>query len=115
MLAGIGLYAALDCAVKCRTREIGVRVALGADPLRVVQLLFIQTLSLVTAGIVSGMAIYAVLAQWIRQVLYGAAPSDDPIAIGLALLFVAGVAFLATASPTWRAVHVDPAFALRHE
>jgi hypothetical protein len=114
LLAGIGLYGALDFAVKSRTREIGIRVALGAAPLRVVLLLSAQTLSLVAAGIGSGVVIYAASARWMSQVLYGLAPSD-PMAIGSALLFTAVIAFLATVSPIWRAVRVDPASALRHE
>jgi len=114
LLAGIGLYGALDYAVKARTREIGVRVALGADPLRVVRLLSGETLLLVTAGAAAGLAIYAVAARWLRQVLYGVAPSD-PMAVGSALLFIAVIALLATVPPTWRAVRIDPASTLRHE
>jgi len=114
VLAGIGLYGALDFAVKARTREIGVRVALGADSLRVVRLLCGQTLLLVTAGVGLGIAAYALSARWIRQVLYGVSPAD-PTALGSALLFIAAVAFLATAPPIWRAIHIDPASALRHE
>jgi ABC-type antimicrobial peptide transport system permease subunit len=114
LLAGLGLYGALDFAVKARMREIGVRVALGAGPLRVVHLLSSEALLLVAAGAASGIAIYAASARWIRQVLYGVAPSD-PKALAAALLFVATVALFATAPPIWRAVRIDPASALRHE
>ncbi|MGH9627442.1 MAG: FtsX-like permease family protein, partial [Bryobacteraceae bacterium] len=100
LLAAMGLYGALDYAVKTRTREIGVRVALGADPLRVVKVLAGETLLLVAAGAVSGIAIYALSARWIEQVLYGVAPSDS-IAIASALLFVAAIAFLAVTPPIW--------------
>ena len=114
LLAGIGLYGALDFTVKSRTREIGVLVALGADPFRVARLLSGETLLLVMAGVASGIAMYAVSARWIRQVLYGVAPGD-PVALGSALLFIAGVAFLAAAPPILRAIRIDPASALRHE
>jgi predicted permease len=114
LLAGIGLYGALDFAVKARTREIGVRVALGADPLRVIQLLSSETLLLVTAGAALGLAVYAASARSIRHVLYGVDPSDH-LALASALLFIAAVALGATAPPIWRAARMDPASALRHE
>jgi len=114
VLAGIGLYGALDFAVKARRREVGVRVALGASPLRVVRLLSRETLLLVAAGALAGIAVYAVSARWIRQVLYDVAPSD-PKALGSALLFIALVAWLAVVFPLWRAARIDPASALRHE
>ena len=114
LLAGIGLYGALDFAVRIRTREIGIRAALGADALRVIRLLSVETLLLVAAGALVGMVLYAVSAPWMRRVLYGIAPYD-PTALGLALLFVAVVAMFAVAPPLWRAVGIDPASALRHE
>jgi ABC-type antimicrobial peptide transport system permease subunit len=114
LLAGIGLYGSLDFAVRIRTREIGIRAALGADALRLIRLLSVETLLLVGAGALVGIALYATSAPWIRLVLYGVAPYD-PTALGLALLFVAIVAVLAVAPPLWRAVRIDPASALRHE
>lgn len=114
LLAGIGLYGALDFAVRARTREIGVRVALGADPLRVLQLLSKETLLLVTAGAALGMAAYYASAGWIRHVLYGVDPGDH-MALASAILFIAAITFLAIAFPVWRAVRIDPASALRHE
>jgi ABC-type antimicrobial peptide transport system permease subunit len=114
VLAGIGLYGALDFAVKARRREVGVRIALGANPLRVVRLLSRETLLLVTAGALSGVAVYAVSARWIRQALYNVVPSD-PQALGSALLFIAVVTWFAVAFPLWRAARIDPASALRHD
>jgi ABC-type antimicrobial peptide transport system permease subunit len=114
VLAGIGLYGALDFSVKARRREVGVRVALGANPLRVIRLLARETLLLVTGGVLSGIVLYAVSARWIRQALYNVAPSD-PQALGSALLFIAVVAWLAVALPLWRAARIDPASALRHD
>lgn len=114
VLAGIGLYGALDFAVKARRREVGVRVALGATPLRVIRLLSRETLLLVTGGALSGIAMYAATARWIRQALYDVVPSD-PQALGSALLFIAVVAWLAIAFPLWRVARIDPASALRHD
>ena len=114
VLAGIGLYGALDFAVKARRREVGVRIALGASPLRVVRLLSRETLLLVAVGALAGVAIFAVAAPWIRQALYDVAPSD-PMALGSALLLIAVVAGFAVAFPVWRAARIDAASALRQE
>jgi predicted permease len=114
VLAGLGLYGALDFAVKARRREVGVRVALGASPLRVVRLLSRETLLLVAAGALSGIAVYAVAARWIQQALYDVTPSD-PQALGSALSFIAVVAWVAVAFPLLRAARIDPASALRHD
>lgn len=114
VLAGIGLYGALDFGVKARRREIGVRVALGASPLRVVRLLSRDTLLLVAAGSLTGVALYAAAARWIRQALYGVT-SSDPMALGSAFLLLAIVALLVIASAVWRAARMNPASALRQE
>ncbi len=114
LLAGIGLFGALDFSVKAKTREIGIRAALGATPRRVVQLLLGETLPPLAGGTVLGIALYLVSARWIRQLLYNVAPSD-PMAFGSALAFLAGVALVATVPLLWRAVRIDPASALRQE
>jgi ABC-type antimicrobial peptide transport system permease subunit len=114
LLAGLGLYGALDFAVRIRTREIGIRAALGADAFRVIRLLSVETLLLVVGGALGGIALYATSAPWIRQVLYGVA-LYDPAPLGFALLFVTAIAVLAVAPSLWRAVRIDPASALRHE
>ncbi len=114
VLAGIGLYGALDYAVKSRTREIGVRMALGARPARIVGLFAIQIAPLLVWGIVLGLGAYAVLATWIRRVLYGL-DSWEPIAVISVLVLVALLAAISAAPSTYRAVRVDPASALRAE
>ncbi len=95
LLAGIGLYGALEFSVKAKTREIGVRAALGASPMRVVRLLLGETLVPVAAGTVVGIGLYLASARWIRALLYNVSPSD-PMAFGSALGFLAAVAFVAT-------------------
>ena len=113
-LSGIGLYSALDLSMKARKREVGVRVALGAGPLHVIEVLSRETLLLIAIGAGTGIAIYALSARWLRQVLYGVVPSD-PAVLGFVLFYVLMVALLAAAFPLWRAIRLDPATALRHE
>ena len=114
LLASIGLYGALDYAVKSRTREIGVRMALGAQPSRIVGLLSCEVLLLVTCGIGLGLCGYAGAAVWIRRVLFEVHPWE-PIAVVSALLLIGLVTAIAAAPATYRAVRIDPATALRLE
>jgi predicted permease len=114
LLASIGLYGALDYAIRSRTREIGVRVALGAQPARIVRLLSGETLLVIASGIVAGVGAYAMSAGWIRQVLFEVRPWD-PLALGSALIVIGLTALLAAALPIWRAIRIDPASALRQE
>ena len=114
LLASIGLYGALDYAVKSRTREIGVRMALGAQPSRIVSLLSRETLVLVMGGAVLGLCAYAAASVWIRRVLYDVR-SWEPLAVGCVLLLVGLVAAISAAPAVYRAVRIDPASALRAE
>jgi hypothetical protein len=112
LLASIGLYGALDYAVRSRTREIGVRVALGAQPARIVRLLSRETLLVIASGIAAGLCVYAMSANWIRQML-SEVHSWDPLALGSALFVIAITAILAATPPIWRAIRIAPASALR--
>ena len=114
LLASIGLYGALDYAVKSRTREIGLRMALGANPAAIVGLLSRETLLLIGCGFALGLGGYAAAAVWIRRVLYDIR-SWEPTAIVSVLLLIALVAAIAATPATYRAVRVDPASALRAE
>ena len=114
LLASIGLYGALDYAVKSRTREIGVRMALGAQPARIVSLLSHETLLLVAGGAALGLCAYAAAAVWIQRVLYDVR-SWEPLAVGSVLLLVGLVSVIAAAPAVYRAVRIDPASALRAE
>ena len=114
ILASIGLYAALDYAVKARTREIGIRAALGAAPARIATLLWGETFLLVACGLALGLLAHAAVSVWIRQVLYGVQPgSVAAIASSLAILLFA--ALVATLPATLRALRIHPASALRQE
>ncbi len=114
LLASIGLYGALDYRVKSRTREIGVRMALGAEPGRIVRLLARETVVMLTLGVVAGAGAYAGSAAWIRQVLYEVRPWE-PRSLLAALLVIIATAVLAAAPPVWRGVRIDPSTALRVE
>jgi predicted permease len=114
LLASIGLYGALDYAVKSRTREIGVRMALGAQPARIVQLLSREVVVLVTCGVAVGLFAYAFAAVWIRRVLFEVEPWD-PIAVIFVLVLITLVAAISAFPATSRAVRIDPASALRLE
>ena len=114
LLAGIGLYGALDYAVKSRTREIGVRMALGALPARIVSLLSREVLLIVACGAALGLVAYAAAAVWIRRVLFEVRPWE-PVTVIAVLILIAVVAALSAIPATWRAIRIDPASALRLE
>jgi len=114
LLASIGLYGALDYAVKSRTREIGVRMALGAPPMRVIGLLLGEIVVLIVSGAALGLCAYAAAAVWIHRVLYDIR-SWEPFAVISVLLLVGLVAAIASAPVAYRAVRIDPASALRAE
>ena len=115
MLASIGLYGVLLYATQQRMREIGIRVALGATPGNVFAMVVGQSLRLVTAGMVIGLAVAAVAVRPLSMFLVPEVRPADPmnfVAVACVLALVAG---LATLAPTARALRVDPAVALRHE
>lgn len=114
LLACIGLYGALDYAVKSRTREIGVRIAVGAQPSRIVALFSKDALFVTVGGVSVGLCLYAMATVWIRRLLYDLHPWE-PIAILSAVLLVIAIAALATAPAVFRAVRTDAASALRAE
>lgn len=113
-LAGVGLYGMLTHAVSQRRREIGIRMALGALPGAIVRLVSWQAVAPVVAGAFGGLAIFAIAARWITNLLYGVRPSD-PLTIGLSLAFVVAIAVVAVAVPAWQAMRVDPSRVLREE
>ena len=114
LLASIGLYAALDYAVRSRTREIGVRMAVGAKPSRIVPLFSRETLRVTSAGFVLGLGGYAIAGIWLDRVLYDV-NRWNPFAIAIVLALIVLVALCATAPAAYRAARVDPSSALRAE
>ncbi len=114
VLAAIGLYGVIAYNMAQRTREIGVRIALGADAKHVVALVAGQGSRLVIAGIVLGLGGSFVVLRVIQSFLFGASPVDLPIFAGVSLL-LATVALIAIWFPARRATRVDPMEALRAE
>jgi hypothetical protein len=114
ILAGVGLYGMLAQAVTQRKREIGIRMALGALPGAIVRLVTWQAMAPVVAGVVTGLAAFAIAARWITSLLYGVRPAD-PATMILAVAFVAVMAVGAVTVPAWQAAWVDPSKALREE
>ena len=114
LLAGIGLYGVLASAVVRRTREVGLRLALGARRNSVAFLLGREGAVLLMAGVAVGGFLALAGGQALRGVLCGVAPTD-PLTMTGSILVLTGVALVATAIPLWRAVRVDPMVALRAE
>jgi predicted permease len=114
ILAAVGLYGVIAYSVARRTREIGVRMALGARPSLVVGLVMQHGLLLAATGVGVGCIVAAVAAGLIARALYGVRPSD-PVSWFVAIVVVLGVAALANFIPAWRAARVDPSTALRSE
>ena len=111
-LAAIGLYAVMSYSVSQGTRELGLRMALGADAGSVLRLVLSRGLRLTTAGIVVGAITALVFTRLMGNLLYKVSPRD-PLAYGFALLVLLGVALLACFLPARRATRIDPVQALR--
>jgi putative ABC transport system permease protein len=113
-LAVIGVYGVVAYSVTQRTREIGVRVALGAQPARIIRAVFGHGMRLAIAGIVIGLAGAYALARFIAAILYGTEPTDT-LTYGAVALVLASCAALASLAPARRAARVDPVAALRYD
>jgi ABC-type antimicrobial peptide transport system permease subunit len=112
LLTGVGLYGVINQSVVMRRREIGLRIALGADRSAVLRLVAGRAARLVAAGLAIGLAATPLVARYLDSVLFGVRPTDaiTLAAVGIAL---AVVAVVASAVPARRATRVDPAISLR--
>src|SRR5581483_12224010 len=114
LLAGVGLYGVMAYSVTQRTREIGIRMALGANRGGVLRMVMTRGLLLALSGIAIGLAIALAAAPQLAPLLYRVSPAD-PVSIGGAALFLIVVAIFASLIPALRATRVDPIVALRQE
>jgi ABC-type antimicrobial peptide transport system permease subunit len=114
VLACIGLYAVMSYSVSQRTREIGIRMALGSRPSEILTLVIRQALVLSCIGMVVGLISALILTRAMRALLFDVTPAD-PFSFAISLGILAGVATLASYIPARRATRIDPLVALRYE
>jgi predicted permease len=114
LLAATGIYGVVSYSVSLRTREIGIRMALGAQPRDVLSLLMRQGGRLIGVGVLAGIAASLALDRFLATLLYGLSP-NDPATYAAVALFLLVVALSAGYWPARRATHVDPLVALRHD
>jgi ABC-type antimicrobial peptide transport system permease subunit len=114
LLATIGIYGVMSYVVSQRTREIGIRIALGAQRHEVLKLVFGEAARMTFAGVLVGLIAAAVLTRLIRTLLFDVSPTD-PLTFGGVAVLLAAIAFAASYIPARRAMRVDPIVALRYE
>ena len=114
LLAAVGLYGVVAYAVAQRTREIGVRMAMGAQSADVLWMVLGRGLALTAAGIVTGLIFSAALMRLLGRLLYGMSPLD-PAAYAVVVLVWTATAMLASYVPARTAMKIDPVVALRWE
>jgi putative ABC transport system permease protein len=114
LLAALGIYGVISYIVTERTRDIGIRLALGADRSRILAMVLRQGLGLAMAGAALGLAGSLIVSHLMAGLLYGVMPTDPLTFVGVTLV-LSGVALAACYIPARRAIHVDPMIALRYE
>ncbi|HEY2431837.1 MAG TPA: ABC transporter permease [Vicinamibacterales bacterium] len=113
-LAAVGIFSVLSYAVSQRTREIGIRMALGAPGRSVLTLIVHQAAILIACGVATGLALGLMLSQTLAKMLFDVTPTD-PVTFATVAAVLAAVALLASYLPARRATRVDPIVALRAE
>jgi putative ABC transport system permease protein len=113
-LAGIGIYGVLSYSVATRTRELGLRIALGAGRRDVLRLLLTESLTTLVPGLAVGSGIAFALTRIMATLLYKVAPTD-PVAYAGAALFLSAITLLAAYVPARRAAGIDPIESLREQ
>ena len=113
LLAGIGLYGVMSYAVSQSTRELGLRMALGAQASDLLRLVMSHGFTLTAAGVLLGAGTALVLTRLLGDLLYKVSPRD-PLAFALAFAVMLLASLPACLLPAWRAIRVDPSQALRN-
>ena len=114
LLASIGVFGVIAYSVRQRTREIGIRVALGANPDSVRTMVLFQGMRVALIGVAIGAILALALARLMRNLLFGVAPHDSVVFVSVPIL-LSVVALVAIWLPARRAALVDPVIALRHD
>ena len=114
LLASLGIYGLIAHSVAQRTQEIGIRMALGAQPAQVLRMVLRQGLTLAALGVVSGLLLSLGATRALEGLLFGV-PRTDPLTYASVAALLVGVAMLASLLPARRATRVDPVLALRAE
>jgi putative ABC transport system permease protein len=114
LLAAVGVYGVMGYSVAQRTREIGIRIALGAEQRDILKLIIRQGLTLVLIGVGLGLALALAFTRVLKSLLFGVS-TTDPFAFAVIALLLIAVALLACYLPARRATKVDPLVALRYE
>jgi hypothetical protein len=114
LMAATGLYGLLAYDASQRTREFGIRIAVGAPCSSVASLLLRDLVRIVLPGAAAGVLLCVLLSRLVASALYGVRPSD-PVSFSAALLAVSGIAAAASCLPVWRTLRIDPATILRDE
>ena len=114
LIAAVGVYGVVSQSVGGRTREIGLRMALGATPGNVTRLVMRETFVLLGVGLAGGLVLCVVATRAIRTLLFNTAPTD-PLTYGVLIAVLAGAGLVASYVPLRRALSVDPNVALRYE
>ncbi len=114
VISTVGIYGIISYAVSRRTHEIGVRMALGANPRNVLRMIVLWGMRLTLIGVTLGVAAALALTRVIRNLLYEVSPTD-PVTFALVTLLLVCVSLIASYIPARRATKVDPLVALRHE
>jgi putative ABC transport system permease protein len=114
VLAGIGIYGVMSYAVTARTKEIGVRIAIGAGRRDVLWLVLGQVMKLTAVGLALGIGLLVAASGALRRLLFEVRPYD-PVTLGVVVLVLGSVALASGWLPAWRATRVDPIDTLRYE